>query len=239
MKFRWFCVFPECSLLFVVIWICLAQGVALLGGVPLLEQVCHCGCGLFCCCFVHIWCIYTYLNITCLVCMLLVCMFSGLTFGMAQTISVLFLGEDYFSRSQHSLVDPPVSCLLSSYYMYHCLWFMQRWGQRNSGLCALQTLYSRTHLTRLLWYVLQSVLISSSVVMILLCCQCRHSHPWRQWYSSTNTVQPGGLYFSPLLEISSIFQKPAPSSRPNSSMKPRLTFPDYFPWALVKLSTGL
>ena len=27
------------------VWICLVQGVALLGGVSLLEEVCHCGCG--------------------------------------------------------------------------------------------------------------------------------------------------------------------------------------------------
>jgi hypothetical protein len=31
---------------FVVVCICLAQGMALLGGVTLLEEVCHCGCGL-------------------------------------------------------------------------------------------------------------------------------------------------------------------------------------------------
>jgi hypothetical protein len=31
----------------VVVWICLAQEVALLGGVALLEEVCHCGCGLW------------------------------------------------------------------------------------------------------------------------------------------------------------------------------------------------
>jgi hypothetical protein len=37
---------PTQGLTFVMVCVCSAQGVALLGGVALLEWVCHCGCGL-------------------------------------------------------------------------------------------------------------------------------------------------------------------------------------------------
>jgi hypothetical protein len=38
--------FPRMASTLVMVCVCLGQGVALLGGVALLEQVCHCGCGL-------------------------------------------------------------------------------------------------------------------------------------------------------------------------------------------------
>lgn len=80
----------------------------------LLACVFHC---LFC--YIHVWYIHIFLNMTCSVCIiLLVCIVSGLTIWYWTTVGVRFPWEDCFFPSQHASVACAPLCSTEAFGLY-------------------------------------------------------------------------------------------------------------------------